>query len=113
MDILPTFLDWAGAAPLLGVDGRSAMGLVRGQSWCRPVISEERLSRSNTATDIDAAALSVRTPAWKYIVNFDMQKGTVREQAYDLTLDPDELQDLGGGRGACLRASSSTHASAP
>lgn len=99
VDVLPTFLDWAGLAPLVGIDGRSAMEPVHGETWCRPIVSEERLTRANTGSDVDAALLSVRTPEWKYIVSFDLQKGTVFEEAYDLAVDPEEKLDLGGGTG--------------
>ena len=99
IDVLPTFLEWAGAQPLEGVHGRSAMGLIRGESWCRAVVSEERLTHANTADDVDAALLSVRTPEWKYIATFDLQKGTVHEEAYDLAVDPEEQFDLGEGSG--------------
>ncbi len=100
IDVLPTFLDYAGFAPNPGVTGRSAMAAVRGaSSSCRAVVSEERLDASNTGTSVDAVRLSARTPAWKYIATFDLQTGEVRESAYDLENDPGEKVDLGDGTG--------------
>ena len=40
---------------------RMALHVVRGESWCRPVVSEERLTRANTGEDMDAVRISART----------------------------------------------------
>ncbi len=101
LDVLPTFLDWVGAAPLGDTDAHSFMPLVRGDTanWCRPVVSEERLSRASTGEDTNAIRLSARTDALKYIATFDLATGQVFEEAYDLRLDPEEQQDFGAGTG--------------
>lgn len=101
LDVLPTFLDWVGAAPLSDTDARSLMPLVRGDTanWCRPVVSEERLSRASTGEDTNAIRLAVRTDALKYIATFDLATGQVFEEAYDLVLDPEEHEDFGAGTG--------------
>ncbi len=99
VDVLPTYFAWAGLAPLEGIQGRSAMSVLDGSTWCRPVISEERLTQVNTGEDVDAVRLSARTARWKYIATFDLATGQVREEAYDLWFDPGEKEDLGKGTG--------------
>jgi arylsulfatase A-like enzyme len=103
VDVLPTFLDWAGLAPLRGVAGRSALEIVHGGSWCRPVVSEERLDAVSTGDDVNAVRISARTHQWKYIVTLDLRGGEVREEAYDLLVDPEELDDLAEGTGRLPR----------
>ncbi len=99
VDVLPTFLDWAGLAPLEPSNGRSARSLVEGGSWCRPVVSEERLTSTSTGTPVDAWRISARTERWKYIATFHLDTGHVAEEAYDLWFDPDERDDLAKGTG--------------
>jgi arylsulfatase A-like enzyme len=96
-DVLPTFLDWIGAAPLADIDARSFLQLLRGEheSWCRPVISEELLTRMSTGCDVNSIRVSVRSSAWKYLATIDRLRGEVHEEAYDLRLDPEERHDLG------------------
>ena len=95
VDVLPTFLDFAGMQPLAGVEGRSFLPLARGESLpCRAVVSEERLLWGNTREDVDGILLSARSSTWKYLLHYDVLSGEVREEAYDLANDPEELLDL-------------------
>ncbi|MDJ0520827.1 MAG: sulfatase [Planctomycetota bacterium] len=99
IDILPTFLDHIGGVPITGVQGRSFLPLLRGESQGRPVFCEEILNRDNTREDVLALVTGVRSRNWKYIVTFDQLKGTVIEEAYDLRADPGEQKDLTLGTG--------------
>jgi arylsulfatase A-like enzyme len=99
LDTLPTFLDWAGMDPHTGVEGRSALPALAGHDACRPVVSEEPLSRANTGEDLEALRISARSRRWKYIVTLNLRTAEVQEEAYDLTVDPLELDDLAEGTG--------------
>ncbi len=99
LDVLPTFLAWAGMPPVAGIAGRSALRIVEGEGWCRPVYSEETLTEANTGERLRRVRLSARTPAWKYILELDLRTGEVREEAYDLLLDAQERDDLTYGTG--------------
>lgn len=99
IDLLPTFFDWVGLEPLEGIVGRSALTVVSGQDWCRPVLSEERLTRWNTGEDMDAIRLSARTERWKYIVTYHVRTGEVWEEAYDHLFDREERSDFANGTG--------------
>ncbi|MDA1195546.1 MAG: sulfatase-like hydrolase/transferase [Planctomycetota bacterium] len=98
-DILPTFLDHIGGAPLPRAHGQSFLPLLEGIGSGRPVFGEEILSRENTGEDDDAMLTSVRSSRWKYIITFDRGAGTVLEEAYDLQTDPGEKHDLCRGSG--------------
>ncbi len=99
IDVLPTFLDVAGCAPIQGVHGTSMLPLLAGASDGRPVFSEEILNRDNTGEDVKVLLTGVRSDRWKYIITFDQLKGTVLEEAYDLVKDPGETRDLCRGTG--------------
>jgi arylsulfatase A-like enzyme len=91
-DVLPTFLDAAGARIPNGLDGASMLGLVRDERarW-RPHIDLEhdrcysRENQWNALTD----------GRWKYVY-FSV---TGQEQLFDLENDPGELVDLAGDAG--------------
>lgn len=99
IDVLPTFLEHAGCAPLDGVQGRSFLARLTSDRPGRPVFSEEILNRDNTGLDTQQVLTSVRSKRWKYIITFDELKGTVMEEAYDLEADPLEQNDLSKGLG--------------
>ena len=99
VDVLPTFFDWAGLQAHAGIEGRSQLALLDDDRGCRPVLSEERLGFLNTGEHRDAIRLSARTEHWKYIVTHDVGTGATFEEVYDLLVDPDEVDDLGGGTG--------------
>jgi len=88
-DILPTFLEVAGAAGAEDLDGRSLLPLVRGESdgWREYIDLEHdvcygKTNHWNALTD----------GRWKYI--FHAYDG--EEQLFDLEQDPGELEDLAG-----------------
>jgi len=99
VDVIPTFLDWAGLEPLEGVEGRSMLASLDDPLPCRPVFSEERLTYVNTGRPQDSIRLSARTEQWKYVVTFDLRTGEAVEEVYDLLVDPDEQDDLAGSTG--------------
>lgn len=88
-DVLPTFLEAAGAEPSRPIDGRSLLSLVRGngEGWREYIDLEHDICYSpqnhwNALTD----------GHWKYIFHaFDGE-----EQIFHLDRDPHELEDLAG-----------------
>jgi arylsulfatase len=86
-DMLPTFLDAAGAAIPESIDGKSLLGLVRdkGKGW-RPYIDLEH----NVCYDISNHWNGLTDAKWKYIFH----AYTGEEQLFHLTDDPHELHDL-------------------
>lgn len=88
-DVLPTFLDAAGAAHREDIDGRSLLDLIRGKTdgWRQFVDLEHDIcySPKNHWT-------AVTDGNWKYI--FHCLDG--EEQLFDLTADPLETKDLAG-----------------
>jgi len=88
-DVLPTFMDVAGAAIPGQLDGRSLLPLLRGQSpaW-RPWIDLEH----DICYDARNHWNALPDGQWKYI--FHAFDGT--EQLFDLRRDPGELHDLAG-----------------
>lgn len=103
LDVLPTVLDVLGLPALEGLEGRSLLPDLVGAANPlpeRPVLSEEDQDGDNTGEPQERATLvSVRTPRWKYIVRYDLRRGTVVEQAFDLQADPGERHDLAGATG--------------
>jgi arylsulfatase A-like enzyme len=99
LDVLPTFLDLVGLPALSGGEGRSMLPVLRDHAPGRAVISEEWLDYGNTGTGVNASLASARSPGWKYVVQFDRNTGAIGEHAYDLLLDPHEMEDLQAGGG--------------
>ena len=99
VDVLPTFLDFAGCVALPHTQGRSFLPLLRGQGAGRPVFAEETLDRENTGDDVSVVLTAVRSQSWAYLIAFDRLRGTVVERAYDLASDPGETRDLCSGTG--------------
>lgn len=99
IDLAPTFIEAAGGAPPAHIlEGRSLLGLIRGQrpAWRDAAVSEcdyafrrarQQLGREPGAT----RAYMLRTERWKYI-----EYDGFRPQLFDLRNDPHELDDLGG-----------------
>ncbi len=88
-DVLPTFLEAAGASASRPVDGRSLLELVRGRGdgW-REWIDLEHNICYNASNHWNA----LTDAKWKYI--FQAQDG--EEQLFHLEEDPRELRDLAG-----------------
>ena len=86
-DLLPTFMDAAGAPIPPNLDGKSLLHLVRseGKDW-RPYIDLEH----NVCYNITNHWNALTDGKWKYI--FHAYSG--EEQFFDLQHDPRELRDL-------------------
>ena len=98
VDVVPTILDALGV-PIADhrIEGRSLMPLLHGESpsWRDFVYSEldygfkgARLTLRRTPQE--SRAFSIRTATHRYVNWLDLP-----EQLFDLSADPDELQDLG------------------
>ena len=90
-DILPTFLDIAGAEAPAAVEGRSMLDLVRGKAtdWRRFIDLEHDI-----CSDARNHWSALTDGKMKYI--FHALDG--EEQLFDLTRDPGETRDLAGDR---------------
>jgi arylsulfatase A-like enzyme len=93
MDLLPTFLDWAGlAAP--PTSGRSFLPVVRGEDAGRPIVSEQDVTTIATDDPWPRYQVSVRSAEWKWVADLELGTLALREEVYDLRTDPHELDDL-------------------
>ncbi len=87
MDLMPTFVEWAGAELEEPVDGRSLAGLMRGETladWPDSVYCE-----SHGEVWGYHSQRMVRTERWKYVYTPNS-----RDELYDLQEDPTELRNL-------------------
>ena len=92
LDLIPTLCDYAGVAVPDGLRGRSVRPLAEGggvESWRDYIVSETEFEYEKTVTGIQGRML--RTQRHKYIV---YSEGTLREQLFDLTKDPGEMDNL-------------------
>ncbi len=101
IDLLPTFIDAAGADAAQHahrLEGRSLVPLLRGQplqTWREFVVSEYDYSMQPAAVELavaprDARLFMIADDRWKYVHAIGF-----RPMLYDLAADPDELRDLG------------------
>jgi len=83
LDLMPTFLDYAGIAAPASIEGRSLRPLVEGKAtaWRDFVASET----------MEPEARMIRTARYKYIC---FGAGSDREQFFDEEKDPGELHNL-------------------
>lgn len=100
IDLLPTFLEFAGGGPLPHIlEGQSLLPILHGSATelARDyVISEYDYSATPLATrmkvsEVDAMMFMVASKRWK-LIHFE---GGFRPMLFDLANDPDELVDLG------------------
>jgi arylsulfatase A-like enzyme len=93
VDVLPTLLDLARITVPEGLDGRSLLPLVRGETTGRPVISEAQ--RMPVQGRPAAGLASVRTPRAKWVLEYDLASGVVLDESvFDLVADPQETTPL-------------------
>ncbi len=98
IDLLPTFLDYHGGdIPKNILEGRSLLPKLRGENpeWREYAISEGDFSfqifgLKNGRTPLDCRSYMITTKEWKYIYAPEFAP-----VLFDLTNDPDELNDLG------------------
>lgn len=95
-DVMPTFMDLARLPPLRDRHGRSMLAALKSNDPGRGVLTMEWMYPSNVAGDAGILQLSARTIAEKYIITLDLNAGTIREELYDLKLDPGAHHDLLG-----------------
>jgi N-acetylglucosamine-6-sulfatase len=88
-DVAPTVLEWAGAQPLAGVQGRSLAGLLAGGSAVRERFMYEYFL--DFPYHVPALA-AVRDDQWLY-VEYD---GGRAPQLFDVLADPRTMSDLAG-----------------
>ena len=83
LDLMPTFIEWAGAEPPEGIDGMTLAGLTRGESpeWPDSVYCEHH----GEVWGYQSQRM-VRTERWKYV--YDPH---AIDELYDLASDPAEL----------------------
>lgn len=105
IDVAPTLLDLAGAAPSPMMQGRSLVPLVRGEPapWREDFFCENNFCQPDQYYPMIEG---VRNAQWKYVRYTDVTP--VYEQLFDLVHDPLELHDLArtpefAGRLAALR----------
>jgi N-acetylglucosamine-6-sulfatase len=92
VDIAPTFADLAGAKPASPVDGRSFAPLLTGPApanWPGEVLLR---FKHDASQDTPPSFWAVRTSRYKYIET----EGTGEVELYDLSTDPDEVQNVAG-----------------
>ncbi|MBI4827731.1 MAG: sulfatase [Nitrospinae bacterium] len=94
VDLAPTILEWAGAAPLPFFEGRSLAPLVKDSrkttSWRRAVFTHNRHADSNRGQeDIIPEWFAFRTAEYTYVEYHDGQR-----ELYDLARDPDEMENI-------------------
>lgn len=94
IDILPTFFDWIGAPDLARTRGRSLLPVIAGTSPGHAVTTQARVIPEMTGTDAKRILESVRDAGWKYIVEYDLNLGSISERLYDLRTDPKETKNL-------------------
>lgn len=99
IDLLPTFVEAAGGTPASHIlEGRSLTPWLHGKTpdWRDYAVSEYDYSTSPMAADLgvaprDARLFMIADDGWKFM----HAEGGFRPMLFDLTLDPDELIDLG------------------
>jgi arylsulfatase A-like enzyme len=95
VDVLPTVLDLCGLPPPTDLDGESLLPLARGAVRRRPVRAEDFQRGLYTGLGaVDLRVHSVRTERGKWIGTFDRGAATLKEEVFDLSLDPGEQKVL-------------------
>lgn len=104
VDIAPTLLELAGAAPIRRCHGRSLVPLLEGAApsdWRREVLIEY-FSDSVWPRMVGMGYKAIRTSRWKYIRYNDLEG---MDELYDLEADPYEIRNLIGDPAAECRTS--------
>jgi arylsulfatase A-like enzyme len=96
IDVLPTFLDWAGLRALPGTEGRSILPLLRGEEEGHAVLGENFVPSELTRPGLTSLQVFVRTQAWKYVAEADLNARTITERLFHVAEDPGETEDRMG-----------------
>ena len=94
VDVLPTFFGLAGIEQQIDQAGTPLGASMASPTPGGPVVSEEVLTPYNTRAATNRVRSSVRDGRWKYLIEYDITAGRVRESVYDLQADPAEAEDL-------------------
>lgn len=89
IDVAPTLLDLAGIKAPGGIQGRSLLPLVRGETpddWREAILCENLAKERRPMCD------AIRTQDWKYIAYFETEP--LQEELYHLAVDPREQRNL-------------------
>jgi N-acetylglucosamine-6-sulfatase len=92
IDLAPTLLELGGAKPTSGMQGRSLLPLLRGQTrgW-RSSFLVEYFSDRTMPRMVNMGYRAVRTERWKYIRYTELEG---MDELYDLQSDPYEMRNL-------------------
>lgn len=99
MDLMPTLAEAAGVIPPPGSVGRSLAPLLAGEDADRVALSYELVNFDVAREDLELQLRSARTGRHAVLLEWDVRRNRLREQAYDRVADRAEQRDLAGGRG--------------
>lgn len=92
IDLLPTFLDWAGLPAPETAQGRSIVPIVNGKNT--PDWRTEFFYEHHSFPDRIPRSEGIRTESYKYLRYIDSEP--LHEELFDLKEDPDEANNLAG-----------------
>lgn len=99
LDVMPTLLAWLGLPEAQELDGRSLLPMLKGSDPGHPVSAQARHVLSEGVAGVDALIEAVHDAKWSYVLTYDRLAGTVLEEAYDLTADPQAARNLADASG--------------
>lgn len=90
IDVVPTLLDYAGAAPLASADGRSLRPALEGTGLSARPVYAMAMERQSRFAPIRQGQYAIIDGAYKLVLHLAEDQA----ELYDLTSDPLELRDL-------------------
>ncbi|MFM8978871.1 MAG: sulfatase, partial [Planctomycetia bacterium] len=100
MDLMPTLAEAAGVLAPPGTVGRSLAPLLAGEDADRTALSFDFVNFDVAREDLELQLRSARTGRHAVLLEWDVRRNRLREQAYDRQADRVERNDLAGGRGS-------------